>query len=210
MIRIVIADDHAIVRGGLKQIIATTADIEVVAEAVNGAEVLARLRQTECDLLLQDMGMPGISGVDLIRRVRAENPSLPILVLSMHNEGQIVARAFKAGASGYVTKDSEPETLLGAIRKVAAGGRFVDPSLVDALVFESGNSDRFPHELLSDREFQVLQMIASGRYIGEIAEALHLSTKTVSTHKARLMQKLRIGNDADIVRYAIRHGLTEC
>lgn len=207
MIRIIIADDHAIVRGGLKQIIATTTDIVVAGEASNGGEVITMLRQAECDLLLQDMSMPGVSGVELIKRVRVEKPSMPMLVLSMHNEGQIVARALKADASGYVTKGCEPEMLLCAIRKVAAGGRFIDPSLVDMLVFEGSDADRLPQDMLSDREFQILQMIADGYQVGEIAELLHLSAKTVSTHKVRLMRKLHINNDVNLVRYAIKQGL---
>ncbi|MGF6759852.1 DNA-binding NarL/FixJ family response regulator [Paraburkholderia sp. GAS33] len=207
MIKILIADDHAIVRGGLKQIIATTADIVVSGEAAQGSEVVEKLRTSEVDLLLLDMTMPGISGVDLIRRVRAEQPSLPVLVLSIHNEAQVVSRALRAGATGYVTKDSDPEVLLTAIRKLASGGRFIDPKLVDAIIFETHSGDAPPHEILSDREFQVLQMLASGKSINDIAEALALSAKTISTHKMRLMQKLGLANNAELIRYAIRHGL---
>ena len=207
MIKILIADDHAIVRGGLKQIIATTADIVVSGEAAQGSEVVDKLRTCEIDLLLLDMTMPGISGVDLIRRVRAEQPSLPVLVLSIHNEAQVVSRALRAGATGYVTKDSDPEVLLTAIRKLASGGRFIDPKLVDAIIFETHSGDAPPHEILSDREFQVLQMLASGKSINDIAEALALSAKTISTHKMRLMQKLGLANNAELIRYAIRHGL---
>lgn len=209
MIRILIADDHAIVRGGLKQIIATTTDIVAAGEATHGAEVIDKVRQTEPDLLLLDMTMPGLSGIDLVRRVRGDRPSLPILVLSMHNEGQVVSRALRAGAAGYVTKDSDPAILLSAIRKVAGGGRFIDPALVDAIVFDAGDGDRAPHECLSDREFQVLQKIVAGEAIGEIGEALNLSAKTISTHKMRLMQKLGVDNNADLIRYAIRHGLAQ-
>jgi DNA-binding NarL/FixJ family response regulator len=207
MIHILIADDHAIVRGGLKQIVATTADIVVAGEAANGAEVVEKLRTCQVDLLLLDMTMPGISGVGLIRRVRTEQPTLPILVLSIHNEAQVVSRALRAGATGYVTKDSDPEILLAAIRKLAAGGRFIDPKLVDAIVFESHAGDAPPHEVLSDREFQVLQMLASGRSINDIADAFALSAKTISTHKMRLMQKLNLTNNAELIRYAIKHGL---
>ena len=209
MIRVLIADDHAIVRGGLKQIIATTTDIVAAGEATDGAEVIDRLRQVELDLLLLDMTMPGLSGVDLVRRVRTDKPGLPILVLSMHNEGQVVSRALRAGATGYVTKDSDPAILLAAIRKVAAGGRFIDPALVDAIVFDAGNGDRPPHDLLSDREFQVLQKIVAGEAIGEIGAALNLSAKTISTHKMRLMQKIGVDNNADLIRYALRHGLAQ-
>jgi DNA-binding NarL/FixJ family response regulator len=207
MIKILIADDHAIVRGGLKQIIATTSDIVVNGEAAQGSEVVDKLRTCEIDLLLLDMTMPGISGVDLIRRVRAEQPALPVLVLSIHNEAQVVSRALRAGATGYVTKDSDPEVLLTAIRKLASGGRFIDPKLVDAIIFETHSGDAPPHEILSDREFQVLQMLASGKSINDIAEALALSAKTISTHKMRLMQKLGLANNAELIRYAIRHGL---
>lgn len=209
MIRILIADDHAIVRGGLKQIIATTTDIVAAGEATHGAEVVEKLRNANVDLLLLDMTMPGMSGVDLVRTVRGINPALPILVLSMHNEGPVVSRALRAGASGYVTKDSDPGVLLSAIRKVAGGGRFIDPSLVDAIVFDLSDSDRAPHECLSERESQVLQMIIGGQSIAEIGASLNLSAKTISTHKMRLMQKLGVVNNADLIRYAIKHGLAQ-
>lgn len=207
MIRILVADDHAIVRSGLQQILATTPDLAAAGEAANGGEVLARLRKASYDLLLVDMSMPGVSGVDLIRRVRAEWTGLPVLALSMHNEGQLVSRALRAGAAGYVLKDSEPEILLAALRKVAAGGRFVDPALVDALVFDAADGDAPPHSVLSDREFQVLQMLAEGHSLNDIGERLHISPKTISTHKTRLMDKLGLANNAELVRYAVRHGL---
>ena len=207
MIKILIADDHAIVRGGLKQIIATTDDIVVTGEAAQGSEVVDKLRICEVDLLLLDMTMPGISGVDLIRRVRVEQPVLPVLVLSIDNEAQVVSRALRAGATGYVTKDSDPDVLLAAIRKLAAGGRFIDPKLVDAIIFETHSGDAPPHEVLSDREFQVLQMLAAGTSINEIAETLALSAKTISTHKMRLMQKLGLANNAELILYTVRHGL---
>jgi len=209
MIRVLIADDHAIVRGGLKQIIATTTDIVAAEEATHGTEVIDKVRQADLDLLLLDMTMPGLSGIDLVRRVRGDKPGLPILVLSMHNEGQVVSRALKAGASGYVTKDSDPSILLSAIRKVAGGGRFIDPSLVDAMVFDMGDADKAPHESLSDREFEVLRRIVAGEAIGEIGNSLNLSAKTISTHKMRLMQKLGVDNNADLIRYAIKHGLAQ-
>ena len=207
MIRIIIADDHAIVRGGLKQIFAMTSDIVVVSEAAQSSEVLEQWRQIPCELLLLDLTMPGVTGVDLICRLHDEKPELPILILSMHNEGQIVARALKAGAAGYVTKDSEPEILLAAVRKVAAGGKYIDPALVESMIFNAGGSSDLPHDSLSERELQVLKLFATGGPLGEIAERLHLSPKTVSTHKTRLMQKLGIDNNADLVRYATRHGL---
>jgi DNA-binding NarL/FixJ family response regulator len=207
MIRIILADDHAIVRGGLKQIIATTRDIVVVSEATQGSEVLEQWGKIPFDLLLLDMTMPGPCGIELIKRLHEEKPALPILVLSMHNEGPIIARALKAGAAGYVTKDSEPEILLSAIRKVAAGGKFIDPALVETMIFNTGDDADLPHDILSDRELQVLKLIAAGGPLGNIAEQLHVSPKTVSTHKMRLMQKLGIDNNADLIRYASRHGL---
>lgn len=209
MIRVLIADDHAIVRGGLMQIIATTLDITTVGEATRGEEIPGQLAAVAADLLLLDMAMPGLSGIALIRHLRDSGITLPILVLSMHNEGQIVDRALKAGANGYVTKGSEPEVLLEGIRRVTGGQRFIDPALQarphSATQREPGGA---PHLALSERERQVLEGIAAGLPLGDIAERLHLSPKTVSTHKMRLMEKLGIDNNADLLRYAIRHELT--
>lgn len=209
MIKILIADDHAIVRGGLKQIIATTTDIVVAGEAAQGADAIEKLRAGGIDLLLLDMTMPGINGIDLIRRLRAEHPSLPILVLSIHNEGQVVSRALRAGATGYVTKDSDPEILLIAIRKLSEGGRFIDPKLVDTIVFGGYADTPLPHGILSDREFEVLQLLAAGISINDIAKQFSLSAKTISTHKMRLMEKLGLENNSELVRYAIKYKLVE-
>jgi DNA-binding NarL/FixJ family response regulator len=208
MIHVLIADDHAVVRSGLKQIIATASDLFVAGEASSGAEVVEELRRRKIDLLLLDMTMPGLSGVALIQRIRAERSGLPILILSIHNESPVVTRALRAGATGYVTKDSDPEVIINAIRKVSNGGRFIDPKLVDALVFEVHGDPEVPaHQLLSDREFQVLQMIAQGRSINDIADSFSLSAKTISTYKVRLMQKLNVENNADLIKYAVKHGL---
>lgn len=207
MIRVLIADDHAIVRTGLKQIIATTLDIVVVGEASRGDKIPDRLRGCAVDLLLLDMAMPGLAGIELIRSLRLQHGTLPILILSMHNEGQIVARALKAGARGYVTKGSEPEVLLDGIRRVAGGGIFIDPALTPDQAFELGATWAPPDDALSERERQVLEGIAAGETLGDIADRLHLSPKTVSTHKMRLMDKLRIDNNADLIRYAIHHGI---
>lgn len=209
MIRIVIADDHTIVRHGLKQILALTPDIIVVGESGDGDELLDVLTQIPCDLVLLDMNMPGLAGVDLIKRMRTERPHLPILVLSMHIEGQIASRALKAGASGYLTKDSDPEILVGAIRKVVSGGRFVDAALVETLLFDHDLETRAPHEGLSPRELQVFLMLASGKTVSKIASELNLSIKTISTHKCRFMLKMNIQTKTDLVRYAIRHQLIE-
>lgn len=207
MIKVLIADDHAIMRAGLRQILTATADMVVAGEATHGQSVLEQLNLLECHVILLDMSMPGLSGLDLIRRLRIYRPELQILVLSMHNEGQIVTRALRAGASGYVTKDSDPNVLLTAIRKVAQGGKFIDPALVDSVVLDISDVKMNQNRQLTDREFQVLQMIAAGHTINKIAESLYLSAKTVSTHKIRLMHKLGIDNNAGLIRYAIQHGL---
>lgn len=209
MIRIVIADDHTIVRHGLKQILALTPDIIVVGESGDGDELLDVLTQIPCDLVLLDMNMPGLAGVDLIKRMRTECSHLPILVLSMHIEGQIASRALKAGASGYLTKDSDPEILVGAIRKVVSGGRFVDAALVETLLFDHDLETRAPHEGLSPRELQVFLMLASGKTVSKIAGELNLSIKTISTHKCRFMLKMNIQTKTDLVRYAIRYQLID-
>lgn len=208
MIRLLIADDHAIVRGGLKQIFAMAPDMEVAGEAANGAQVLDSLRQLEFDLLLLDLNMPGVSGPDLIMRVRAQKAALPILVLSMHNETQVASRVLKAGANGYITKDSEPEILLSAIRRVAAGGKFIAPELAEQMVFDvSTSGSQLPHSLLSDRELEVLRLLITGKSVNDIADQLCISNKTVSTHKTRLMEKMSMGSIAELMRYAMAHGL---
>lgn len=208
MIRILIADDHAIVRGGLLQLFALAGDVTVVAQATNGGQVIESLRGVACDLVLLDMSMPGISGIELIGRIRAHAPTLPILVLSMHNEALVVRRALKAGANGYMTKDGDPETLLLAVRKVAAGGRYIDPGLAEQMVFEgeAGQTER-PHEQLSNRELSIFRLFVGGKSVNQIAEELAISNKTVSTHKARLMQKMGFQSNADMLRYGIDHAL---
>lgn len=208
MIRLLIADDHAIVREGLRKILSQTSDITVEAEAASGHEVLDQLRRTEFDALCLDLSMPSPSGIELVKRIRGEYPKLPILVLSMHSEGLFAARALKAGASGYLTKDQGSDMLVGAIRKIAAGRRFIDPELVDELVFDNVLSDELqPHERLSDREFEILVMIARGDALTDIADRLFLSAKTISTYKTRAMQKLGLANHTELVRYAIDHQL---
>jgi len=208
MIRVLIAEDHTLVREGIKQLLAMAADIEVAGEASNGDVLLELLRQQKCDLLLLDMTMPGPHGIDMIKRIAAMSPAPRILVLTMHNETQIASRALKAGASGFATKDSDPTMLLAAIRKVAAGGRYIDPAIADRMVFEIGlGNNRAPHETLSEREFQIFEMLVSGQTVTDIAERLKISAKTVSTHKIRLMQKLSANSVADLVRYAMEREL---
>lgn len=210
MIRVLLADDHNIVRAGVREILSDTTDIEVAGEAVNGHEVMALVRDHEFDVAVLDMSMPGRSGIDLIRQVKAERPRLKVLVLSMHSEEQYAVRALKAGASGYLTKESVADELVAAIRRVAGGGAYVSPETAERLALGL-NQDvaAVPHTLLSDREFEVFRMIAQGRSVTEIADALALSVKTVSTHKARIMQKMNLANPAELIRYALDHGLLE-
>lgn len=208
MIRLVIADDHVIVREGLKRIVADADGLQVEAEAGDGGEVMKLVREREFDVLLLDLSMPGRSGMELIKLVKAERPKLRILVLSMHQETQYAVRAIKSGASGYLTKESAPGELVQAIRKIAAGGAYVSAEVAEQLALGAmPGSDRPPHSALTDREFEVFRRLVAGSSVTEIAAALNLSVKTVSTHKANLMQKLGVTNQADLVRYAIRHGL---
>lgn len=207
MIRVSIADDHRLVRRGIKEILRTAADIRVCGEAANGEELLALMREGQPDVLILDMAMPGLSGVELIQLLGEEFPRLRILVLSMHNEGQFAARAIRAGASGYVTKDADPEILLKAVRTVAADGKFVDPALVEAMMFDPSALEQLPHESLTERETQVLRLVVAGKSLNAIAAELHLSPKTISSHKIRLMQKLGVDSNMDLIRYALRHNL---
>ena len=208
MIRILIADDHLIVREGLKQLLSGERDFEVAGEAADGLEALKQLREHSFDVLLTDMSMPGRSGIELIKQVKSENPRLAILVLSMHKEKQYAVRALKAGALGYLTKESAPEQLVSAIRKVAGGGAFISPGVAERLALElGGNHDAAPHTLLSDREYQIFMLIVAGEPIGGIADSLSLSVKTVSTHKTRILQKMQMTSSAELIYYAIRHQL---
>jgi DNA-binding NarL/FixJ family response regulator len=207
MIRILIADDHPIVCGGLAQLIASTTDMEVAGTASNRQEVLGMSQQANVDVLVLDLSMPGVHGLSLLQEVLEQEGCVPVVVLSMHNEGQIVQRAMKMGASAYVTKESDPGFLLAAIRKVMAGSKYIDPSLMDSLAASFSQNYRELYEFLSERELQVLRLIVAGNPISDIAVQLHLSPKTVSTHKMRIMQKLDIANNADLVRYALRHGI---
>lgn len=210
MIRIVIADDHAIVREGLKRIVAGASDMQVAGEAADGTQVMQRVRELEFDILVLDLSMPGRSGMELIRLVRSEKPRLRILVLSMHQELQYAVRAIKSGASGYLTKESAPSQLEQAIRKIAGGGAFVTPEVAEQLALGAmPGSESHPHETLSDREFEVFRLLAAGVSVTEIASRLKLSVKTVSTHKANLMQKMGLQNASELIRYAIRHGLVD-
>lgn len=216
MIRILIADDHPIIRDGLKQILSAFDDISVSGEASDGAEVLALVRQQDFDALVLDMSMPGKNGIELIKQIRVEKPKLPILILSMHKEEQYAVRALKAGASGYLCKDGASQQLVQAIRKVAGGGVFVSAAAAEHLVqtLTSGQRNRHehataPHTLLSDREFEIFRMIVRGQGVSEMAGELSLSVKTVSTHKTRILEKMHMSNTAELVRYAMNHGLID-
>ncbi|AQW70201.1 UNVERIFIED_ORG: two-component system uhpT operon response regulator UhpA [Pseudomonas parafulva] len=208
MIRVLVAEDHTIVREGIKQLIGLAKDMQVVGEAANGEQLLDSLRHTRCDVVLLDISMPGVSGLEAIPRIRALHDAPAILMLSMHDEAQMAARALKAGAAGYATKDSDPALLLAAIRRVAGGGRYIDPALADRMVFEVGLTESRPlHTLLSEREFSVFERLAQGANVNDIAQQLALSSKTISTHKARLMQKLKVNSLAELVKYAMEHKL---
>jgi DNA-binding NarL/FixJ family response regulator len=210
MIQLLIADDHAIVRSGLKQLFAQEPDLRVVAEATNGTDTMNCVRQHQPDLLLLDINMPGISGPDLIQRLKRQQPQLPILVLSMHNEALMASRTIKAGAAGYVTKDAEPEILIAAIRKVAAGGKFIVPELAAQMLFDNNDDNQAaPHTLLSNRELEIFRLLTTGKSANDIAAQLAISNKTVSTHKTRLMEKLQLGSTAELMRYAMQHGLVD-
>lgn len=210
MIKILIADDHRIVREGLKQILAETPDMIVAGEASNAQEVLKKIWDNEYDVLLLDISMPGRSGLDILKQLKSDRPKLSVLVLSMYSEEQYALRALKAGASGYMTKESATDELIEAIRKVSTGRKYISPSVAERLAFslESGD-ERPPQETLSDREFQVMCMIASGKTIKAIAAELSLSIKTVSTYRARILEKMRMNNNAELTHYAIQNKLVE-
>ena len=210
MIKILVADDHAIVREGLKQIVADTSDMVVAGEAVHGQEVLDQVRKEEWDLILLDISMPGRSGIDTLKELKTEKPKLPVLVLSMYPEEQYAIRALKAGAAGYLTKESAPEELIEAIRKVSRGGKYISASLAESLASHVGTStEKPPQETLSDREYQVMLMIASGKTVSEIANELSLSVKTISTNRVRALRKMGMKTNAEFTYYAIKQGLVE-
>jgi two-component system invasion response regulator UvrY len=209
-IRVLIADDHAIVRHGLKQILSDTEDLEVVAEADGGVRALQMLRQGQYDVVLMDVSMPDRNGIDTLKLVKKEFPKLPVLILSMHPEEQYAVRALRAGAAGYLSKQGAPEQLVTAIRQVASGKKYVSAAVAEELANAIGDdSDRPPHEKLSDREYQTLCMISSGKTLTQIAEQLNLSVKTVSVYRARLLEKMKLRNNAELTHYGLKHELVE-
>lgn len=210
MIKIVIADDHSLVREGLRRVIHEAEDIEVIGEATNGSEVLEWVQKGGMDMLLLDLSMPGHTGPSFIRRLKDEWPKLPILVLTMHEEDQYAVRSIRAGASGYLTKDSASKELINAIRLLASGRLYISPSVAERLALDTMTTqDGLPHKSLSDREFEVFQHLVHGRSITHIAELLHLSVKTISTHKVRILQKMNLQSLADLVRYAVDNSLMD-
>jgi len=208
--RVLIADDHAIVREGLRRILAADSAFEVVGEAKDGHEVLAAVRAGGFDVLLLDLSMPGRSGIELIKQVKAERPEVRVLVLSMHGEEQYAVRAIRAGASGYLSKDTAGGQLATALRKIAGGGVFITSAVAEALARGlQAPGGELPHKRLSDREYEVLLLLAAGESVSGIAERLHLSVKTVSTHKTHIFEKMNLGSLADLVRYSVAHQLLD-
>lgn len=209
ILRVLIADDHAIVREGLKQIISGSSNIVVAAEAENGQQAIQKVRSGGFDVLLLDISMPDRNGIDVLKQVKKEFPALAVLMLTMHREDQYAIRAIKAGASGYLTKQSAPAELINALHEVAAGRKYITAALAQELANQIGGGDlgKLRHELLSDREYQTLVMIASGKTVGEIAAELALSVKTISMYRSRLLQKMRMRHNAELTHYAIRHRL---
>ena len=210
MIRVLIADDHAIVRQGLRQILAETNDMVVAGEAETAYEALKLVREAEWDVALLDISMPDKSGIDTLKLIRKERPKLPVLMLSMHPEDHYAVRCLKAGASGYLTKQSAPVQLVTAIRQVAAGRKYISPAVAEELANSIGQDVEQPaHTTLSDREYQTLRLIATGHSLSEFAAKLTLSAKTVSVYRARLLEKLNLKNNADIAHYAVKNNLVD-
>ena len=208
MIQVVIADDHPVLRRGIKDILEEQADMQVVAEAANGQELLQKIEQTSCDVVLLDIGMPGRDGLDTLSDIRRSHPKMPVLILSVYPEDQFGPRVLKSGAAGYMNKEAACDQLVKAIRKVCAGGKYVSPALAEKIASDLAADSKLPvHEKLSDREYQVMRMIASGKTVGQIARELCLSEKTISTHRARILEKMEMKTNAQLTYYAIHNDL---
>jgi two-component system invasion response regulator UvrY len=210
MIRILIADDHAIIRHGLKQIIEDSGEMRVVAEADTGIDALRKIREIECDVVLLDISMPDMSGIDVLKQIHAEKPQLPILILSIYSEDQYAMRLIKAGAAGYMTKESAASEVVKALLRVASGKKYISPVVAEILANDIGmDEEKLPHQTLSDREYQIFLLLASAKTVSEIADTLALSVKTVSTYRTRVLEKMRLNNNAELMRYAIDNHLGE-
>jgi two-component system invasion response regulator UvrY len=207
MIKVIIVDDHPVVRRGLKQIIEDEPDMQVAGEATTAGECFSLVRRMECSLVLLDITLPDRNGFDVLKQLKHELPRLPVLILSVHSEDQYAVRFIKAGASGYLMKEGAPEELVKAIRKVNAGGKYVSASLAEKLVSRLGAFDKPPHENLSDREFQILCLVAGGKSLKDIAGELCISEKTVSTYRSRILEKMKMSTNSDLTRYASEHHL---
>jgi two-component system, NarL family, invasion response regulator UvrY len=210
MIKVLVADDHAVVRRGLRQILAETPDILVGGEAAGGADVLRLVRTERWDVVVLDINLQGANGLEILAEIRRERPELPVLILTVYSEEQYALRAVKAGAAGFLTKESAPENLIEAVRKVASGGRYVTAALAERLAtFVAAKHEGAPHERLSNREFEIMKLIASGKSVGEIARELSLSVKTVSTHRTRILGKMEAKTNAELTHYAVKNKLVE-
>lgn len=210
MIRVLIADDHAIVRKGLVQIASESREIEMRGEASEYSSLMRLMKENPCDVLLLDISMPGKNGIDVLKIVREQYPKTQVLILSMYPEDQYAIRALKAGAAGYLTKDTAPERLVEAILSVSRGKKYITPQVAEMLATHLvTDTEGAPHEALSDREFQTMRLIASGKQLSQIAEELSLSPKTVSVYRARVLEKMHLKNNAEMTHYAIKHGLVE-
>ncbi len=210
MIKILIADDHPIVRQGLKQILAEEPDMKVLGEASNGREVLGRIRKELYDVVLLDISMPGRDALEILKELKYLRPKLPVLILSTHSEDQFGPRVLKAGAAGYMTKESAPEVLVSGIRKVYRGGKYISPYLAEQLaVYLQADSEQPPHKILSDREYEVFRLLASGNTVTEIAKELCLSVRSISTYRARILEKMKLRTNAQLTHYAIKNSLVD-
>jgi len=210
MTKILIADDHELIREGFKNVINKEIDLSVTGEAQNAAEVIEFLHNNECDVVVLDITMPGRSGIDVLKEIRSYNKNIKVLILSMHPEDRFAIRAIRAGAAGYITKEKAPKEIVNAIRKITAGGKYVSDKLAEELIFElSSGQEGPPHTQLSDREFEVFELIATGKSISDIAEKLTLSQSTINTYRHRIMDKMRMKSNAEIIKYAIQHNLVD-
>lgn len=210
MIRIMIADDHAIVRNGLARILEKNGDMKIVAEHENGIDALNWLRNNDCDIALLDISMPGMSGIDVLKQIKAEKPKLPVLIVSIYAEDQYAVRLIKAGAAGYLTKGCAPAVVVEAVQRIVGGKKHISPAVAEMLANEIGASaEKLPHETLSDREYQIFLLLASAKTVTEIADSLALSGKTISTYRSRILEKMHLRNNAELMHYAIEKHLAE-